>query len=42
MNQIAANSLSALVHALDDAVLAPPGSRAEAAAAALKLTLPSG
>lgn len=36
MNQIAANSLSALVHALDDAVLAPPGSRAEAAAAALK------
>lgn len=35
MNQSAADSLSALVHALDDAVLAPKGQRAAAAAAAL-------
>jgi predicted metal-dependent enzyme (double-stranded beta helix superfamily) len=36
MNQIAVSSLSALVHALDDAVLAPPGLRAAAAAEALR------
>lgn len=35
MNQMATSSLSALVHALDDAVLAPPGTRAAAAAAAM-------